>query len=123
VSEILSADPTKFAASGGGIGVDSENAERLAVFANQPLDAHDNESLVGLYERMVAETTQASSVAQAVSEGFRVFQRTLEGQHLGISGVSIDDEAVKMISYQRAYQASARLIATLSELLNVLVNL
>jgi flagellar hook-associated protein 1 FlgK len=67
--------------------------------------------------------TQASAVTKAVSEGFSVYQQTLEGQYLGLTGVSIDEEAINMISYQRTYQASARLVATISELLNVLMNL
>jgi len=123
VSDIVREDPSKFAASRGGMGADSENAELLADFADQPLEAQDGDSLAGMYERLISGITQASSVTQAVSEGYRVFQRSLEGQMLGISGVSIDDEAVKMITYQRAYQASARVIATIGELLNVLVNL
>ncbi|MFV1965563.1 MAG: flagellar hook-associated protein FlgK [Pirellulaceae bacterium] len=123
VSEIVREDPSKFAASRGGIGADADNAVILAEFATQELESQNGMSLVGVYDRMLAETTQASSVTQAVAEGFRMFQRTLEGQQLGISGVSIDDEAINMITYQRAYQASARMIATLNELLNVLVNL
>jgi flagellar hook-associated protein 1 FlgK len=52
-----------------------------------------------------------------------VFEDTLAGQKLAISGVSIDEEAVKLIAYQRMFQASARYIATLSELLELLVAL
>jgi flagellar hook-associated protein 1 FlgK len=37
--------------------------------------------------------------------------------------VNIDEEAVKMMMYQRSYQASARYIATLSDLLDALVKL
>ena len=58
-----------------------------------------------------------------MTEGFLTFARTLEGQHLGMTGVSVDEEAVKMIAYQRAFQASARFISTIDELLNTLVNL
>jgi flagellar hook-associated protein 1 FlgK len=58
-----------------------------------------------------------------VAEGFRVFEETLRGQQLGLSGVSLDDEAVRLITFQRAYQASARFIATISEILELLVNL
>jgi flagellar hook-associated protein 1 FlgK len=58
-----------------------------------------------------------------VTEGFLTFARTLEGQHLGISGVSIDQETIDMLAYQRAFQASARLVATIDELLGILVNL
>ncbi len=67
--------------------------------------------------------TQGSSVAKAVAEGFRTFEDTLRGQQLATSGVSLDEEAVRMITYQRAYQASARFITVLNELLDVLVNL
>jgi flagellar hook-associated protein 1 FlgK len=71
----------------------------------------------------MGETTQASAATQAVTQGFEVFQRTLEGQQLSISGVNLDEETVNMISYQRAYQASARFISTVNELLAMLVNL
>jgi len=123
VSDVVRSDPSKFAASQGGVGEDTENALRLASFGDLPLDAQGGESLVRAYQHLVADLTQASSVTQSVTEGFRVYQRTLEGQHLGQTGVSIDDEAVRMIGYQRTYQASAKLIATISELLDTLMNL
>jgi flagellar hook-associated protein 1 FlgK len=123
INSVVRKDPGKFAASQGGFAEDSENALALAALAETPLESRDGQTLIGQYERMIAEVTQASAVTKAVSEGFRVFQQTLEGQHLGLTGVSIDEEAVQMIAYQRAYQASARMIGTISELLNILMNL
>ncbi|MCA9123751.1 MAG: flagellar hook-associated protein FlgK [Planctomycetaceae bacterium] len=123
VSDVVRDDPSKFAASEGGVGEDTNIALRLAAFADTPLEARNGQTFVDQYEDTVAKVTQASSVTKAVSEGFRVFQRTLEGQNLGLTGVSIDEEAINMISYQRTYQASARLVATISELLNVLMTL
>jgi flagellar hook-associated protein 1 FlgK len=64
-----------------------------------------------------------SQSASAAADGFRNFQQTLQGQHLAISGVNIDEEAVKMIEYQRAYQASAKVISTVNEMLQTLLNL
>lgn len=58
-----------------------------------------------------------------MAEGFRSFHATLEGEHLGLSGVSLDEEAVNMMTFQRSYQASAKVISTIDELLDVLVNL
>ena len=58
-----------------------------------------------------------SQSASAAADGFRNFQQALEGQHLAISGVNIDEEAVRMIEYQRVYQASAKVISTVNELL------
>lgn len=123
ISEIVRNDPSQFAASQTGIGEDVENALQLASFGDRPLDSQDGDSLVRTYEKMIADVAQASSVTKAVSEGFRVFHSTLESQQMALSGVSIDEEAVQMIALQRAYQASARLIGTVSELLNILMNI
>ena len=123
INSAVRSDPSTFAASGGGIGNDIDNALTLADLFDAPLESANGQSLAVLYDRFTSETVQASSVARSVAEGFRVFQKTLEGEQLGISGVSIDEEAVRMISYQRTFQASARYIATISELLDVLVNL
>jgi flagellar hook-associated protein 1 FlgK len=113
----------KFAASQGGVGEDSHNAERLAAFLDQPLESAGNASFTDLYNQLLNEVTQGSSVAQSVAEGFRVFEDTLQGQAQAVSGVSIDEEAIKMITLQRIYQASARYIQTITELLDILVNL
>ncbi|MEX0819334.1 MAG: flagellar hook-associated protein FlgK [Pirellulaceae bacterium] len=123
VSAAVRSDPSKFAASEGGIGEDTNIALQLAAFGDRPLESKNGQTLASQYESLVAEVTQASSVTRAVTEGFRVFQQTLEGQHLGLTGVSIDEEAINMIAYQRSYQASARLVATISELLNILMSL
>jgi flagellar hook-associated protein 1 FlgK len=113
----------KFAASLGGIGEDSSNAERLAPFLETQLSSSGDASLADLYNQLINEVTRGSSIAQSVAEGFRVFEGTLEAQQQAVSGVSLDEEAIKMITLQRIYQASARYIQTISELLDLLVEL
>ena len=39
-----------------------------------------------------------------------------------VSGVSIDEEASNIMLYQKSYQAAARLMTALDELLDVLIN-
>lgn len=123
VSQAVRERPGTFAASSGGIGEDAENAGRLATLLTTPLATQSGTSLATLYDRLTSEVTQGAAVSHSVAEGFRVFQQTLEGQHLAISGVSIDEETVRMIGYQRAFQASAKVISTINELLETLVNL
>jgi flagellar hook-associated protein 1 FlgK len=113
----------KFAASLGGIAEDSANAERLSTFLDQPIAAAGNSSLSDLYNQIINEVTQGSSVAKSVAEGYRTFEGTLQGQQQAISGVSIDDEAVNMLTLQRIYQASAKYIQTISDLLDMLVKI
>jgi len=120
---VLFDDPSKFAASRGGIGNDADNAIALVAFIDQPLASNHDASIMVLYDSLVASVTQGSTVARSVAEGYRVFEETLVGQQLAVSGVNLDEEAVRMITLQRTYQASARYVTTLAELLEVLVNL
>ncbi|MEX2175122.1 MAG: flagellar hook-associated protein FlgK [Pirellulaceae bacterium] len=123
VSQVVQKSPGKFSASLTGVGEDTTVAAQLANLLSASLPSRGNESLATLYDRMTSDITQGAAVTHSVAEGFRVFQRTLEGQHLAISGVNLDEEAVRMITYQRAFQASARVIQAVNEMLDVLVNL
>lgn len=123
VNPNLANDPGKFAASKAGVGIDTGNAVTLANFMNQPLASASGTTLTDLYNTMVGNVTQGSSVAQSVSQGYQTFQQTLQGQQSAVSGVSIDEETVKMLAYQRAYEASAKLISTINELLKALMQI
>jgi flagellar hook-associated protein 1 FlgK len=113
----------KFAASLDGIDGGTENALILAGLLQQPLSSAGDASLADMYNQLVNDIAHDSAVAQAAAEGFAVFEGTLDGQFQAISGVNIDEEAIKMITLQRIYQASARYISTLSELLDVLIEM
>lgn len=119
----VKADPSKFAASRGGIGADTLNGVDLAAFIDRPLASQNGATLSILYDRLSGETTQGAAIANANAESAGVFERSLRGQKLSISGVNLDEEAVKMLSYQRCYQATAKYIATLNELLELTVNI
>ncbi len=123
VNSAVREDPSLFAGSKNGIGVDTANAVELADFPDKALASQRGDSLTDVYDRMVGETTQASTIAQATAEGATAFQETLYGQRLATSGVSLDEEAVKMLAYQQSYQATARYIKTLTELLEILVSI
>jgi flagellar hook-associated protein 1 FlgK len=47
----------------------------------------------------------------------------LQNERLSVSGVSIDEELTKMIQYQQAFNASARLVRMIDELLTTIVNI
>ncbi len=123
IDATLKADPRRFAASLGGVGEDAQNAALLADFLHTPLASQDGSTLAQLYDKLVSDTAQGSAATKSATEGFRTFQQTLEGQKLAVSGVSLDEEAIQMISYQRAYQASAKVISTINELLDTLLKL
>jgi flagellar hook-associated protein 1 len=113
----------KLALSLDGIGVGSRNGEKLAAFLDQPIESEGDASLADLYDQLLNQITQGSSVAQSIADGFRTFEGSLDGQAQAASGVSIDEEAVTMMTLQRIYQASAKYIQTISELLDLLVKI
>ncbi len=123
LNETVANDPSMFAASLKGVGTGTENALRMAEAFDVPVDGLSGRSIKQAFEDIVVRTTQDINVQSGVTDGLRNFYRTLEGEHLAASGVNLDEEAVKMIFYQRAFQASSRLIQASSEMLEVLVNL
>ena len=46
----------------------------------------------------------------------------ISNQRQSVSGVSLDEEMTNLISYQRAYQASARMMTTIDSTLDTLIN-
>ena len=123
VNSAVVQDPSTFVASSGGVGVDTNVAQQLAQFQGLPLESHNGATMADLYNQIAASVTQGSSVAKSLSDGATTFVSSLQGQQQAISGVSIDEETVNMLQYQRNFQASAKFISTLSELLNTLVQL
>jgi flagellar hook-associated protein 1 FlgK len=105
------------------VGEDTDNAIDLAAFLDRPLSSQFGASIGELYGQLTGGVTQSSAEATSAAEGFRVYETALNGQSLATSGVSLDEEAIKMMSYQRAYQASARYISTINQLLDVLINM
>jgi flagellar hook-associated protein 1 len=123
VNAMLQADPTYFAASSGGIGQDTNNAKVLAAFIDRPLDSQNGASLSVLYDQMTGNVAQGSAQAKAAANGADTYEATLRGQKSSISGVNLDEESINMIQYQRAYQAAAKFIAAIADLLDTLVHI
>jgi flagellar hook-associated protein 1 FlgK len=123
VNQALTANPGAFAASTAGIGADTTNAVTLANFINQPLASQNGATIGQLNDQIVGDVTQSSAVAQSVANGNSTFQQTLQGQETATSGVTIDEEATQMLTLQQSFQASAKLISTISDLLDTLMKL
>ncbi len=114
----------QFLATGQGGGPsDGSNAVLLAAFADNPLEDLGNISLNDYYEKVISNVAQASASEEALSEGALAFKESLMGQREQFSGVSIDEETINVLKYQRAYQAAARMVSTIDELFTILLNI
>jgi flagellar hook-associated protein FlgK len=79
-------------------------------------------SIEGYLKGYVAEIGVEASHTSQMLEGEQTLVDNLTNQKTSVSGVSIDEEMTNLIKYQQSYSASARVITTIDEYLDVLIN-
>jgi flagellar hook-associated protein 1 FlgK len=124
VNSALAADPSLVQAAGtaGTVG-DNTIALALARLAEQPQAALNNQTFTGAYGGIVAALGQTLQGANNQLANHDAVQRMLLRQRDSISGVSIDEEMSDLVRFQTAYEASAKLIATIDEMLETVLSL
>lgn len=60
--------------------------------------------------------------ADRISKNQSTILRQIENRRLSTSGVSLDEEMANMVRFQHAYSAAARMITTMSEIYDILIN-
>ena len=74
------------------------------------------------YAGLVGNLGAASSQASEMSQNQQLVVAQLTTQVSEQSGVSLDEEATNMLQFQHAYQAAARVITTMDQMLDTLIN-
>ena len=74
------------------------------------------------YRSVVSDLANATASAESRYEDQSTLQRLMVERRDSVSGVSIDEEMTNLIKYQRAFDASARVMRIIDEMLNVVVN-
>ncbi len=123
VQQDLIDDPQLLAVGQGGGAGDNRNAIELASFMEKEVDSLNGQSIDQFYGLVTAQIAESSSAEQALADGFKSFRDSLMGQRQQISGVSVDEEAIKIMQYQQGYSAAARVISTIDELFTALLNI
>jgi flagellar hook-associated protein 1 FlgK len=73
------------------------------------------------YRGLVSSVGVAVRSMDQAAESHRILADQADIRRMRVSGVSVDEELVKMIEFQRAYQASARVISAADEMLQSLL--
>lgn len=106
-----------------GAGGDNQVALALAQLSNQPLGALNGQTLNQQYAHTVAALGQELYSVNSSLTDQNLVSQMLRRQRDSVSGVSLDEEMTDLMKFQKAYEASARLITTVDELLETVVNL
>ena len=71
---------------------------------------------------LVAVLGVDSQLAEKISATQKSIVKQVENRRMSVSGVSIDEEMTNLVKFQNAYNASAKMIQTLSEIYDTLIN-
>jgi flagellar hook-associated protein 1 FlgK len=114
VSATLQANPSTLDAGSGNSG--STN------YALAVAQLRDGATVDQPYRAFVAQV--GGHVREAIRQetNAQVLTDAVENRRQSVSGVSLDEEMSNLVRFQRAYQASARAMSTMDEMLDVLIN-
>lgn len=123
VNETLSASPSMLAASTVNLDGDGSNAGRLAGVGATASDLLGGSSITEGYGRISNEVATAGANALDDLEVTNAVLAALQTQKESISGVNLDEEAIQLLKFERAYQGAARYVVTVDRLLAELMAL
>lgn len=103
--------------------VENGTAVAIAGLADQNMASLGGQSITGFWRDAVQSVGTSTAGAVSRADAAAVVRDSLESQRAAVSGVSIDEEAINLLSFQRQYQGAARLIAVADELTQTLINL
>lgn len=123
VQQALKSNPQLFATGRGGGPGDNSNVAALAGVLDKSIAGLQGESLTSFYESVVSKIGQDAAAEAGLAQGSDAYLQSLMSQREQYSGVSLDEETIKIMEFQRSFQSAARLISTIDELLNVLMTM
>ena len=123
VSDLVASDPRYVAAAQGHLPEDNRNALAIAALADEGRETLGGQSISGFWSRHVEDGAIRLGNAGGAADADAAVVAALEAQVQAVSGVNPDEEAIDLLQYQRAFQASARFLSTVDEMMTTLINM
>jgi flagellar hook-associated protein 1 FlgK len=123
VKQELVSDNRLLAASKNGQPGDNQTAKAIAALETTKVGALNDRTLKETYEASVNDVATRVSGARTDANASAAIRDTLANQKDAVSGVSLDEEAMNLMRYQRAYQAAARVISTADEMMQTILDI
>ncbi|MEA3435313.1 MAG: flagellar hook-associated protein FlgK [Thermodesulfobacteriota bacterium] len=116
-------DVNMIAASGTGAPGDNSNAIAIANLQNSLLMSGGTATCDDFYNSLVSDVGIDVQSAQMNYDHQTAMASSLDNYRESISGVSIDEEMVNLVKFQHAYDAAAKLISAVDEMMNTVMNM
>jgi flagellar hook-associated protein 1 FlgK len=127
VNEDIIADPSKIASAVSDTGVqpaggDNRGALDIAQLRHSPVMAGRSKTFDDWFALAAADIGLKGEVASQTSMSQNLVMKELEDLRQSVSGVNLDEEFAEMIKFQHGYNAAARFITTIDEMLDTIIN-
>lgn len=116
-------DITRIAASSDGTAGNGDTAHAIAGLRESRVMSGNSITMDDFYAAMMGSLGVQSQEASFMRENQDMMVTQLETQKSSVSGVSLDEEMSSLIKYQHAYDAAARLITTVDEMMQTVINM
>jgi flagellar hook-associated protein 1 len=102
---------------------DGSNATAMSDAFLQKIEIGGTETTIGdYYKSVIGQLGTDVQTATRSSENANAMAQMVNNQRQSVSGVSIDEEMTNMVRYQQAYNAAARYVSAVNDMLNTLIN-
>jgi flagellar hook-associated protein 1 len=103
---------------------DGNNAFELAkILKDKPIAIGTTTSdIPSFYEGMIGGMAVDAQEAERIKSNRETLRQSVDERRQSVSGVSLDEEMGNMIQFQHAYNASARMITAIDEMLDRIIN-
>lgn len=99
-----------------------ENALKLAGVFSTPLDDLNGMSVEGYLEHIIGVIGVEAREANRMSQNTQILKHQIDEQRMSESAVSLDEEMANMLKFQHAYNAAARNMTAVDELIDRIIN-
>lgn len=121
VNDTLSEQPSLLAAAHVFLEGDGEVAGRLASLDTAISSRLGATSITEFYNAISTAVAVRTGAAHDNVEAAQTVLESLQAQRESISGVNLDEEAIALVKYERAFQGAARFVTVVDDLLSELV--
>ena len=121
VSEVIRGDASLLGAGAENITGSNAVALEIAALQDKSVESLGGKSLREYWQAGVNELAVRTNAANTRLEGATLVRESLDAQNAAVSGVSLDEEAIDLLSFQRQFQAAARFISVIDETLQSLM--
>jgi flagellar hook-associated protein 1 FlgK len=123
LNQTLAGNATLLAAGQGHVPGSNGTALAIVDVQSTPIASLNNQSLREKWQDSVNSLAVQASSANRSVEASRLVRDSLAAQIQAVSGVSLDEESINLLMFQRQFQAAARFISVIDETLQTLLSI